>query len=82
MSNLQLIFEQNKMAKTTDRLQVVLSLKTLAFLDVLSMKGTHGTSIPDAARTLIEQGIRRAIRDGFLTPEDVRNVQRPNPSAQ
>jgi hypothetical protein len=80
MSSFQLISERDTMAKTTERLQVVLSLKTLAFLNVLSGKGTHGTSIPDAARTLIEQGIRRAIREGFLTQEEVRNVQRPNQS--
>lgn len=65
------------MAKTTDRLQVVLSLKTLAFLEILSGKGTHGTTIPDAAKTLIEQGIRRAIREGFLTADEVRAVQHP-----
>jgi hypothetical protein len=77
MSSFQLISERNIMAKTTDRLQVVLALKTFAFLEILSGKGTHGTTIPDAARTLIEQGIRRAIREGFLTTEDVRAVQRP-----
>lgn len=78
MSSFQLIFEQNKMAKATDRLQVVISLKTMAFLDVLSGKGTHGTTIPDAARTLIEQGIRRAIREGFLTADEIKKVQHPN----
>jgi hypothetical protein len=61
----------------TDRLQVYLSLKTHAFLAVLVEKGTHGTSIPDVAKTLIEQGIRQAIREGFLDAEDRRKVQSP-----
>jgi hypothetical protein len=65
------------MPKTTDRLQVVLSLKTIAFLDILSGKGTHGSAIPDVARTLIEQGIRHAIRQEFLSKDEVRTVQRP-----
>ena len=49
----------------TERLQVYLSLKTHAFLSVLVEKGTHGTSVPDVAKTLIEDGIRRAIREAF-----------------
>ena len=61
----------------TERLQVSLALKTHAFLSKLVEKGTHGTSIPDVARTLIEQGIRQVIKDGFLTAEDVRGVQKP-----
>ncbi len=63
------------MAKNTDRLQVTLDLKTLEFLKVLGSKGTHGKDDKAAARTLIEQGIREAIREGFLTPRDVAKVQ-------
>jgi hypothetical protein len=63
------------MAKNTDRLQVMLDLKTLDFLRVLGTKGTHGKDDKAAARTLIEQGIRQAIKDGFLTADDVANVQ-------
>jgi hypothetical protein len=63
------------MAKDTDRLQVMLDLKTLDFLRVLGTKGTHGKDDKAAARTLIEQGIRQAIKDGFLTADDVANVQ-------
>ena len=29
-------------------------------------QGTHGTSVPGVARTLIEEGIRLAIKDGLL----------------
>lgn len=65
------------MAKKTDRLQVTLDLKTLAFLEILGSKGTHGKDSKAAARTLIEQGIRTAIRDEFLTKEDVQRVQSP-----
>jgi hypothetical protein len=37
-------------------------------------QGTHGTDSTDAAKSLIEQGIRRAIREGFLDKDDVRIV--------
>jgi hypothetical protein len=36
------------------------------YLDPLSKLGTHGTSVPDVSKTLIEDGIRQAIKDGFL----------------
>jgi len=65
-----------KKAKT-ERLQVVLALKTHAYLALLVEKGTHGTSVPDAAKALIEQGIRQAIKDSFLSAEDVAKVQAP-----
>jgi hypothetical protein len=57
----------------TQQIQPVLALKTHAFLTILANKGTHGTSPVDVAKTLI--GIRRAIREGHLTPEDVNAVQ-------
>lgn len=66
-----------KRSKDTDRLQVTLSLKTLAFLAILGNKGTHGEGDKAAARTLIEQGIRLAFREGFLSEEDKRAVQKP-----
>lgn len=67
-----------RMAKIpTERLQVMLSLKTHALLAILAEKGTHGTSPTDVAKSLIENGIRRAKRDGFLTDNDIRSVQHP-----
>jgi hypothetical protein len=48
----------------------MLGLKTHAFLEVLARKGTHGTNATDVAKSLIEQGIRDAIKEGFLTAED------------
>jgi hypothetical protein len=51
----------------TERRPVTLAVATWKFLDQLSKLGTHGTSVPDVAKTLIEEGIREAIKDGFLT---------------
>jgi hypothetical protein len=56
-------------------LQVMLGLKTHAFLEVLARKRTHGTNATDVAKSLIEQGIRDAIKEGFLTAEDVKIIQ-------
>jgi hypothetical protein len=58
----------------TDRRPLTLAVATWAYLDQLSKLGTHGTSVPDVAKTLIEEGIRQAIKDGFLN-------QRPPASA-
>ena len=57
----------------TERRPVTLAVATWTFLDQLSKLGTHGTSVPDVAKTLIEEGIRQAIKDGFLK-------QRPAPA--
>jgi hypothetical protein len=80
MSNFQLISEWHVMAKSqvvTQRLQVMLALRTHAFLELLAQKGTYGVNGPDVAKGLIEKGIRDAIKEGGLTPEDVRSVQSP-----
>jgi hypothetical protein len=61
----------------TERLQVMLALKTHALLAILADKGMHGTSPTDVAKSLIELGIREARKDGFLTDDDLRAVQRP-----
>ena len=50
----------------TDRRPITLAVATWVYLDQLSKLGTHGTSVPDVAKTLIEEGIRQAIKDGFL----------------
>ena len=54
----------------TDRFQTTLSLRTLAYLKALARKGTHGSSVPAVGRSLIETGIRQAIKDGFTAAED------------
>jgi hypothetical protein len=66
-----------KRTTKTLRLQVMLSLKTHGYLAVLGDKGTHGTSPTDVAKTLIEEGIRQAIKDGLLDKDDVQKIQRP-----
>jgi hypothetical protein len=54
----------------TERLPVTLATGTLDYLAKLVRQGTHGTSVPDVAKTLIEEGIRRAITDGLLKAEE------------
>ena len=50
----------------TDRRPITLAVASWDYLDQLSKHGTHGTSVPDVAKTLVEDGIRQAIKDGFL----------------
>jgi hypothetical protein len=57
----------------TERLQVMLAVRAHALLAILAEKGMFGTSVPDVAKALIEQGLRRAKREGFLTEQDVRS---------
>jgi hypothetical protein len=54
----------------TDRIPVTLALSTITYLEKLVRQGTHGTSVPGVARTLIEEGIRNAIKDGLLSIRD------------
>jgi hypothetical protein len=54
----------------TDRRQITLSLKTWDYLEELAKRGTHGTSVPDVAKALVEEGVRQAIKDGFLKLKD------------
>jgi len=54
----------------TDRRSITLSQKTWAYLEELSKQGTHGTNVPDVAKSLIEEGVRQAVRDGFLKLKD------------
>lgn len=51
----------------TERRPITLAVATWQYLEQLSKLGTHGTSVPDVTKTLIEVGIRQAIKDGFLT---------------
>ena len=54
----------------TKRQHVTLSLKTLAYLEELAKRGTHGDSVPDVAKSLIESGIRQAIEAGYVKLSD------------
>lgn len=59
----------------TDRIPITLAVSTIAYLERLVRQGTHGASVPGVARTLIEEGIRNAIKDGLLA---IRDPMRPN----
>lgn len=50
----------------TTRVPVTLANVTVSYLESLVRQGTHGTSVPGVAKTLIEEGIRLAIKDGLL----------------
>lgn len=50
----------------TERRNITLSMATIRYLEALARLGTHGASVTDVARTLIEQGVRRAIEGGYL----------------
>lgn len=63
-----------KAQASTARLQVMLATKTHDFLAALAAKGTHGASATDVAKTLIEDGIRTAIKDGFVSQTDIKST--------
>jgi hypothetical protein len=54
----------------TRRIQITLSTRTHDYLAALARRGTHGSNIVDVARTLVEQGVRDAIRENFITIDD------------
>jgi hypothetical protein len=56
--------------RNTKRLYVTLALATIEHLETLARRGTHGTGVADVAKGLIEDGIRRALLDGFLKLPD------------
>jgi hypothetical protein len=59
----------------TERLQVMIAVRTHAYLELLAEKGTHGVSVTDVAKGLIERGIQIAVQEGVLTQEEMRGVQ-------
>jgi hypothetical protein len=59
----------HRMANDTSgskRLQVSLTQETHVLLGRLAKTGMFGRREPDVAKTLIEEGIRVAFKDGFL----------------
>jgi hypothetical protein len=50
----------------TDRKAITLANATWAYLEELSKLGTHGTTAPGVAATLVEIGVREAIEKGYL----------------
>lgn len=55
---------QGKAAVT--RKGVTLSDETIRYLEDLVSTGTHGSDVVAVMRTLIEEGVRNAIREGFI----------------
>ena len=54
----------------TERFQTMLDVETIRYLEDLAGKGTHGPSVPKVGRRLIEDGIRIAIKEGFIKLRD------------
>ncbi len=54
----------------TERRPCTLAAETIRYLEALSKKGTHGRGVSKVMTTLIEQGVRRAIREGFIKQFD------------
>jgi hypothetical protein len=59
-----------KETKSTERFQTMLDVETIRYLEDLAGKGTHGPSVPKVGRRLIEDGIRIAIKEGFIKLRD------------
>lgn len=62
---------------STKQLKVTLAVITVEQLAQLMKQGAHGTSVPDVAKTLIEEGLRQAKKDGHLKPDDSSTGQAP-----
>ena len=54
----------------TRRKTITLSVATIKYLEELATKGTHGSDIAGVARTLVEEGIRIAIKERFIAIRD------------
>jgi hypothetical protein len=39
---------------------------TVRYLEALKKKGTHGSDVAGVMTRLIEEGVRQAIREGFI----------------
>jgi len=59
-----------------------LSPPTIRYLEQLVKRGTHGTSVPRVMSSIIEEGVRKAIKDGFIRLEaESQNATDPPPSS-
>jgi len=52
------------------RKNCTLAAATVRYLEKLKRRGTHGSSVPKVMTHLIEEGVRQAIRDGFIKQDD------------
>jgi hypothetical protein len=55
----------------TDRKCCTLGMATIRYLELLAKKGTHGRRVPKVMTALIEEGVRQAIREGFIKATDL-----------
>jgi hypothetical protein len=58
--------DEGKPDPGTDRKACTLAIETIRYLEALAKKGTHGSGVSKVMTTLIEQGVRQAIREGFI----------------
>ena len=56
--------------KGADVIGVTFSRVTQRRLEALAAKGTHGSGRTDVIRHFVEEGLRQAIKDGFISVED------------
>ena len=54
----------------TTRKALTLSKKSLTYLERLAERGIHGSEWSGVARNFIDEGIRQAIKDGFIKQDD------------
>jgi hypothetical protein len=62
--------DKEKAEPETERRTCTLSTRTVRYLEKLSKKGTHGRDVPKVMTSLIEEGVRQAIREGFIKAEE------------
>ncbi len=53
----------------TVRKNITLSTATVAYLEQIAGAGTHGSDVVAVIRTMVEEGVRTAIREGFIKPQ-------------
>lgn len=56
----------------TVRKNVTLSAATVRYLEVLAKEGTHGSDVVAVIRTMVEECVRHAIRDGLIRRNSTR----------
>lgn len=56
--------------KETDVVGVTFSGIVLKRLDALCQKGSHGTTRTEVVRSFVEESIRQAMKDGFISMDD------------
>ena len=48
------------------RFKVTLSVQTISDLKALKKSGRHGTTVSGIMASYIEEGVRQAVKDGYL----------------